>query len=136
MQSTKKLTPILRNLLTLVDEEATRNAEFAAKLEAIMAELPTRPARPPRPPRTAVEIPDVFSALKDKGEAEFAFWVRALDIPTLKAVIRTNGFDPAKASQRWTDPDKFVGLVIEQTVARLKRGSSFLPPKSENQSSI
>jgi hypothetical protein len=130
MQSTKKLTPILRNLLTLVDEEAARNPEFAASLEAIMAELPTRPARPPRPPKTAVEIPDVFAALKDKGEAEFGFWVRTLDIPTLKAVIRTNGFDPAKASQRWTDPDKFVGLVVEQTVARLKRGSSFLPPKS------
>jgi hypothetical protein len=133
MQSTKKLTPILRNLLMLVDEEAARNPEFAASLEAIMAELPTRPARPPRPPRTAVEIPDVFAALKDKGEAEFGFWVRTLDIPTLKAVIRANGFDPAKASQRWTDPDKFVGMVVEQTVARLKRGSAFLPPKADGQ---
>jgi hypothetical protein len=134
MQSTKKLTPILRNLLTLIDEETARNPEFAAKLEAIMAELPTRPARLPRPPRTAVEIPDVFAALKEKGEAEFGFWVRTLDIPTLKAVVRANGFDPAKASQRWTDPDKFVGLVVEQTGARLKRGSAFLPPKTDSQS--
>jgi hypothetical protein len=135
MQSTKKLTPILRNLLSLVDEEASRNPEFAARLESIMAEFPTRPARPPRPPKTAVEIPNVFAALKDKGEVEFRFWVRTLDLTTLKAVIRTNGFDPAKTSQRWTDPDKFVALVVEQAVARLKRGSAFLPPKADTQSS-
>jgi hypothetical protein len=135
MQPTKKLTPILRDLMALVDDEATRNPEFAAKLEAIMAELPARPARPPRPPKTAVSIPDVFAVLQEKGEVEFGFWVRTLDIPTLKAVIRANGFDPAKASQRWTDPDKFAGLVIEQTAARMKRGSAFLPPKSDNLSS-
>ena len=95
-ESTKKLTPILRNLLTLVDEEAARNPEFAAKLESIMAELPTRPARPPRPPTAAVEIPDVFAALKDKGEVEFGFWVRTLDLLTLKAVIRANGLFRAR----------------------------------------
>jgi hypothetical protein len=131
MQPTKKLTPILRDLLALVDEEATRNPEFAAKLETIMAELPARPLRPPRLPKSAVSIPDVFAALQEKGEVEFGFWARTLDIPTLRAVIKKNGFDPAKASQRWTDPDKFVSLVIEQTVSRLKRGSAFLPPKSD-----
>ena len=136
MQPTKKLTPVLRDLLALVDEEAGRNPDFAAKLDAIMAELPARPARLPRLPKTAVSIPDVFAALQEKGEVEFGFWVRTLDILTLKAVIRTNGFDPAKASQRWTNPDKFVSLVIEQTVSRLKRGSAFLPPKSENQTGI
>ena len=132
MQPTKKLTPILRNLLALVDDEATRNPDFAAKLEAIMAELPARPVRPPHPPKPAVSIPDVFAALQEKGEVEFGFWVRTLDVPTLKAIIRKNGFDPAKAAQRWTNPDKFVALFIDQTLARLKRGSAFLPPKSDN----
>ena len=135
MQSTKKLTAFLRDLLDLVDDEATRNLEFATKLNSIMAELPARPARQPRLPKPAIVVPDVFVELQAKGELEFGFWVRSLDIPTLKAIIKKNGFDPAKAAQRWTDPDKFVGLVIEQTLARMKRGSSFLPPKSENQSS-
>lgn len=130
MQSTKKLTSILRDFLVLVDDEAARNAEFAAKLEAIMTELPARPARSPRPPKSPVEIPDVFAVLKDKGEVEFGFWVRTLDVAMLKGVIRVNGFDPAKTSQRWSDLDKLAGLVVEQTVARFKRGSSFLPPKS------
>ncbi len=131
MQPTKKLTPILRDFLALVDDEATRNPEFAAKLEAIMAELPARPVRPPRLPKSAVSIPDVFAVLQEKGEVEFGFWVRTLDIPTLKAVIRSNGFDLAKTSQRWTDPDKFAKLVVDQTMARMKRGSAFLPPKSD-----
>jgi len=134
MQPTKKLTPFLRDLMALVDDEAARNPDFAAKLNAIMAELPARPMRAPRPPKTAVTMPDVFAVLQEKGEAEFRFWVRTLDIPTLKAIIRVNGFDPAKSAQRWTDPDKFVGLVVEQAVARMKRGSSFLPPKADNQS--
>lgn len=132
MQSTKKLTSILRSLLTLVDEEATRNPEFAAKLEGITSDLPARLERSPRPPKPAISIPDVFSVLQEKGEMEFSFWVRSLDIPTLKAIIKRNGFDPGKAAQRWTDPDKFIGLVIEQTISRLKRGSAFLSQKPDN----
>ena len=136
MQPTQKLTTVLRDLLALVDEEAARNPDFAAKLASLMAALPARPARPARPPKPAVSFPDVFAALQVNGESEFGFWLRTLDIPTLKAVIRANGFDPAKASQRWTDPDKFVALVMEQAVARMKRGSAFLPPKTDNQSPV
>ena len=134
MQPTQKLTTVLRDLLALVDEEAARNPEFAARLDSLMAALPARP-RPPRPPKHAVSFPDVFAALQEKGESEFGFWLRTLDIPTLKAVIKANGFDPAKASQRWTDPDKFVALVLDQALARMKRGSAFLPPKVETASS-
>ena len=133
MQSTKKLTALLRDLLVLVDNEAARNPEFAAKLDTLMAELPARPDRPPRPPKPAVTVPDVFAVLQEKGENEFGFWTRTLDIPTLKAVIKANGFDPAKASQRWTDPDKFAALVVDQTMARMKRGSAFLPAKADTQ---
>ena len=131
MQPTQKLTAVLRDFLTVVDGEASRNPDFAAKLEAVMAQLPSRPARPPRSPKPVVAVPEVFAELQAKGEVEFGFWVRTLDIPTLKAIIKKNGFDPAKASQRWADPDKFVGLVVEQTVSRQKRGSAFLPPKTD-----
>ena len=77
-------------------------------------------------------VPDVFAAMQEKGEGEFRFWLRSLDIATLKAIVKKNGFDPAKVSTRWTEPDKFVVLIAEQLVARLKRGSAFLPTKSEN----
>jgi hypothetical protein len=88
--------------------------------------------RPPSGLNRTIEIPDVFSALQEKGDEEFKFWLRTLDLLTLKAVVKQNGFDPAKASQRWKETDKFTALVHEQTLARLKRGSAFLPPKGQN----
>lgn len=136
MQSTKKLTSVLRDLVLLLDEEAARNPAFAASLDAVLAGLPPRVGNSSRQSgkaRTLPPAPDVFAALQDKGESEFRFWIRDLDIPTLKAVIKRNGFDPGKLSQRWSDRDKFVNLVVEQTIARMKRGSAFLPPKGSDQ---
>jgi hypothetical protein len=129
MQSTKKLTMVLRDLVGLLDEEAARNPQFATSLENILADLPARPPKSRRPRMPAAAIPDVFSELTAKGEEEFRFWLRTLDLPTLKAIIKLNGFDPAKTSQHWSDPDKFISLVADQTVSRSKRGSAFLPPK-------
>lgn len=133
MQSTKKLTQILQDLVALIEDEARRNPVFAERLEAITSNLPASPKMPggkkPRPfPQAGV--PDVFKALQERGEEEFYFWLRTLDTPTLKAVIKQNGFDPGKVAVRWTDHDKFIALVVEQTQARLKRGAAFLPEKA------
>ncbi len=82
-----------------------------------------------KPAAPGEAAPDVFAVYQEKGEEEFRFWLRSLNLRVLKAVIKVNGFDPGKASQRWTEPDKFVELIAEQTPARLRRGSSFLTPK-------
>lgn len=135
MQSTQKLTRILRKLLELVEEEATRNPAFAARLETITADLPAKQGKKAPKQKAVVQSPappDAIAALQEKGEEEFRFWLRSLDMATLKSIIKTNGFDPAKASSRWTEPDKFVALIAEQSVARLKRGSAFLPPRAES----
>lgn len=134
MPAPEKLNRVLRNLVELLEEEANCNPAFAARLERITAELPENArhgaSRKPRSSQTA-SAPDVFAALEERGEEEFRFWLRGLDIPTLKSVIKANGFDPAKVSVRWSDSDKFVALVAEQTIARMKRGSAFLPPPHE-----
>jgi hypothetical protein len=135
MQSTKKLTGVLRDLVALLEEEAARNPDFAGRLETILATLPPRDRKAPRSARPTADVanvPDVFLELQNKGETELRFWLRSLDTATLKAIIKINGFDPAKASKRWTDPDKFVALVADQTIARMKRGSAFLPAKTDN----
>ena len=74
---------------------------------------------------------DVFAAFEECGEEEFHFWLRTLDVPTLKVVIQYNGLDPGKVGVRWSDKDKFIALIVEQTLARRKRGTAFLPPKAE-----
>ncbi len=132
MQSGTSLKTRLKALFNVIESEATHNAAFAARLADLFGDaLPdpiTRNRPSPRQSRS-IPIPDVFSALKEKGDEEFSFWLRTLDVPTLKAIVKQNGFDSARASQRWKDADKFISLIHDQTQARLKRGSSFLPPK-------
>jgi hypothetical protein len=136
MHSTQKLASALRSLLSLVEEEAARNPSFAARLEEISSSLPV-PSRKrkskDKPAGPAQELPNVFAIQGEKGEDEFRFWLRSLDLRLLKAIVKANGFDPGKSSQRWTEPDKFVDLIAEQTAARLRRGSAFLTPKSRDE---
>jgi hypothetical protein len=135
MQSGTSLKTRLKALLDVIESEATRNSAFAAQLAAVFGSaLPEHVTRigPPSGRNRPIPIPDVFTALQEKGDEEFRFWLRTLDLPTLKATVKQNGFDPAKASQRWKDTDKFIALVHEQTQARLKRGSAFLPPKAQS----
>jgi hypothetical protein len=136
MRSTQNLTRAVRDLLTLVDEEANRNPLFAERLEAIASRLSCTTIKKVSKPKPAAAEPppDAIRNLQVKGEEEFRFWLRSLDLKTLKAIIKINGFDPAKASQRWRDLDKFVALIAEQTAARLRRGSAFLPAKASEES--
>lgn len=136
MQPAQKLTQALAALVTLVEEEASRNPDFAQRLESIVADIPSAPVgkKPskPKPAEPEAPPPDVLAAYESKGESEFRFWLRDFDTTMLKAIVKANGFDPGKNSQRWSEPDKFISLIVEQTIARLRRGSSFLPPKSSD----
>jgi len=133
MQSTQKLASAFRRLLALVEEEASQNPLFAARLEEISSLLPTastkKTARRKRAGPTEA-APNVFAMRQQKGEEEFPFWLRSLNLRVLKAIVKANGFDPGKVSQRWTEPDKFVQLIVEQVAARLRRGTAFLTAKT------
>lgn len=127
MQMKQKLARVLRDLVALLEEEAARNSEFAAKLEAITAELPAGGRRPDKwRGGERVSVPDVLAEFQARGEEEFRFWLRDFDLRTMKAIVKQNGFDPARATQKWKDPGKFVGLICEQVRARVARGSSFM----------
>ena len=136
MQPGQKLTRTLRALVDLVEEEAAQNPVFAQKLEAIVADLPgsgaLKKSSKTRNSNVSADTPDVLAAFQEKGETEFRFWLREFDLPTFKAIVKANGFDSGKNSQRWTEPDKFIALIAEQTAARLRRGSAFLTPKSSD----
>lgn len=131
MPHNQKLTGLLRDLAHLLEEEAARNVEFAARLDVLLTPALRSPhsrnSRARGQPHSA-GVPDVLSALEEKGEEEFRFWLRPFDVATLKAIIKSNGFDVARSSQKWTDPDKFINLIVGQASARLRRGSGFLPP--------
>ena len=128
MSASRKLIQMLRALGRLIEEEADRNPAFGEKLEAITAGLPVRSTaqRKDKDQDAAADVPDVLKEYEIRGSEEFRFWLRASPVPQLRAIIKANGFDPEKKSARWTEPDKLIGLIAEQTAARLKRGSAFL----------
>lgn len=126
MHRAQTLTKLFRQLADLVSEEAETNPAFASKLEAILAPIPGGALSKPK--SKAVSAPDVFTEFEARGSEEFSFWLRTLDIATLKTIIKVNGFDPGKTSVRWKESDKFIPLITEQVAARLKRGSAFLSP--------
>lgn len=130
MQRAKTLTRLLRQLAELVAEEAERNPVFAERLDAILSSTPTSASNVSKSKPPTIHAPDIFVEYQARGEEEFRFWLRGLELPVLKAIVKANGFDPAKQSGRWTEPDKFVSLIGDQLKARLKRGSAFMPPRS------
>ncbi len=131
MQTAKKLERVLRELVALLEDEAGRNPEFAARLEAIVGPLPERVKRAPKcKGPEIVDVPDVLAEFQARGEQEFRFWLRDFDKATLKAIVKRNGFDAARISHRWIEPDKFINLICEQVKSRLERGSAFLGGRS------
>lgn len=131
MQSKPKLTNALKALVTLLEEEASKNPAFAEKLENALSELPDTQKKKSKKASPKLSPPDIAEAFQEKGETEFRFWLRDFELPMLKAIVKQNGFDPGKNSLRWKEPDKFIDLIVEQTTARLKRGSAFLPSKDD-----
>jgi hypothetical protein len=137
MHAAEKLTRLLRDLVAVVAQEAESNPAFAERLAAVLAPVPEERSRARkesalgRPPQPSAHAPDVFAVLAEKGEEEFGFWLRGLDLATLKAVVKQNGFDPGKTTRNWKEPDKFSALIQDQVAARLRRGSAFLSPRSD-----
>lgn len=138
MHAAEKLTRLLRDLVALVEQEAETNPAFAERLAAVLAPMPQRQPkrssegqRETQSSKPAIDVPDVFAAYSSKGEEEFGFWLRGLDIGTLRAIVKQNGFDPGKTARNWKEPDKFTALIQDQVGARLRRGSAFLTTRSD-----
>jgi hypothetical protein len=129
MQRAKTLTRILRQLAELVAEEAETNPAFAEKLDAVLASIPAGAPKTGKSKAPAIQVPDVFAEYQARGDDEFRFWLRGLEVPTLRAIVKANGFDPGKQSVRWTEPEKFASLIADQLKAQLRRGSAFMPPR-------
>src|SRR5208282_4291164 len=133
MQRVKTLTKFLKAMAEIVADEAERNPAFAEKLDAIMSPLPLAKAKTPKKENHVRHVPDVYIEYQKREKEEFRFWLAGLDLTTLKAIVKVNGFDVTKTSRRWTEPDKFVTLITEQVRARLKRGSAFITSKREGE---
>lgn len=70
-------------------------------------------------------LPDPFALLRTYGEASLRTALEALDLTSLRAIVRTHRLDPARISSRWTTRDRVIGLIITQVQARANLGKAF-----------
>ena len=120
---TRALVETLRAVASQIEADptlATRlMAGFATKVEH---ETPA----PSRPAREVVAPPlDPFAVLRQSGEQGLREAVVALDLASLKAIVRAYRLDPARISARWTAPERIIELIVEQAMARLNHGRAF-----------
>ncbi len=97
--------------------QPTRKAKTSASANAGKAgkAADTQPTMPPDP----------FKVMRAKGEVGLRATLDALDLSTLRVIVRAHRLDPARISARWTNRDRVIALIIEQTRARLNHGKAF-----------
>jgi hypothetical protein len=135
MREEKVLIRIFRKVADLISEEAARNPEFAARVDAILTEIPARKkaAVKKSPKLSPSELPDIFAECKKREQSDFVLWLRDQPTTVLRAEIKAHDFDPSNRTSKWKDPEKLAQFIAEQIRARASRGASFLvanPPFS------
>lgn len=78
-----------------------------------------------RTPASAETPPDPFGIYRGQGEDALRATLDALDLATLRAIVRTHRLDPARISARWSARDRVINLIIEQVRARYNHGRAF-----------
>jgi len=128
MRKEKELITLLRNLVKLLVDEASRNSEFATRLEQVLAPLPKRSTRnKTRKSKTAPDdLPDIHDKWQSLGHTEFQLWLQDQPVEVLRALIRKHDLDAARRTVKWNDSEKLSSYIADQLQLRFNRGSSFL----------
>lgn len=122
----------LSRLFAIVVEEASHNAEFAARLEEVLGDTgPTEDARkrgsraaPRRGGRRAPALVDPV-ALAHEGERQLRAALDRLELEKLLDVVAEYGMDPGKLVMKWRDRDRVIDRIVEISVARSTKGDAF-----------
>ena len=132
MRKEKALVTLLRDLVDLLADEAARNPEFGARIEQVLEAVPDRRKAKQRKasPKRHEAAPDVHAEWSARGEKGFRLWLRDQPIPTIRAVIRAQDFDPTRRTVKWKDAERLADFVADGLRARLSRGSAFISTTS------
>lgn len=127
MRKEKALIGMLKGLVELLTQEATRNPEFSKQLDLLLSDLPESKGAAKRTLKPSViNLPDVHAELNLRGDTEFRFWLRDQPVDTLRAIIRKEDLDAVHRTTRWKDAEKLANFIADNLRARQARGSSFI----------
>lgn len=129
MREEKLLIRILRDLANLIADEASRNSEFACRLEAVLQAVPGRQTKKKNAKVIPdEELPDLFAEARTKSREDYEHWLAEFEIPVLKALVRKHDLDSSKRTRKWRESEKFAKLIADQIRSRVQRGSAFCLP--------
>ena len=76
-------------------------------------------------PAPTSPAPDPFAVYRAQGTEGLRAALDALDLPTLRAIVRERRLDPARISARWTARERVISLIVDQVKARANHGQAF-----------
>jgi hypothetical protein len=122
---TRALAEVLRAVASQIEADPTLATRLMSGT-ATKAEHERSAQAPSRSAREVVAPPlDPFAVLRQSGEQGLREALTALDLASLKAIVRAYRLDPARISARWTAPERIIELIVEQAMARLNHGRAF-----------
>ena len=135
MRKEKSLIALLKGIVTLLAEELMRNPELAKKLDALLLDLaehkPIGKKASNRPMKSSELLPDIHAEWKIRGEDEFRFWLKDQQITVLRALIKSQDFDPMSKTKRWNETEKLAAFIADSLRSRMTKGSAFIGKSNE-----
>jgi hypothetical protein len=133
-----KLRTRLSALVKAILEEADKNPDFAARVEAalgsVLAEQPRRALRRhrfedaserSRQNRRKSAVLDPISLARD-GETVLRSQLGELSLEQLRDIVADYGMDTGKLVMKWKEPERVIDRIVEISIVRAKKGDVFL----------
>lgn len=115
--------------------DAARESGLTGALDGAAPQSPPQPAAQPAtrrrkvapatPPAPVAPAPDPFAVYRTQGVEGLRAALDALELPTLRAIVRERRLDPARISARWTARERVISLIVDQVKARANHGQAF-----------
>lgn len=122
-------------MVDLLAEESARNPEFAHKIDSLLSDLPELKVTPKKASAASMSsnehLPDIHAEWNSRGESEFRLWLRDQPLAVLRALIRSQDFDPTRRTTKWKETEKIAAFIADGLRARLARGAAFIGKSDE-----
>lgn len=115
------MSSALKRIFKVIEEEVTRNREFAEKLEAAIKSPALQKGRVKRQ-KAAFDPLEVFES---GGENRLLETLQPLDIEQLRDIVAEFGMDAARLAMKWTSKDRLIKHIATTAASRAKKGDAF-----------
>lgn len=117
----------LRALVTTILDEASRNPDFAERLDRALGEhsQSNRRSRVARPGNRRPPGPFDPYEVQGRGASELRRQLETLDIEQLKNIVAEHGMDASKLAMKWKSSDRLIELIIDTVASRSRKGEAF-----------